>query len=123
MRSMDTTSNNSGTGWFALLRPFPDSRNSRPSLAGVIERIRRRWRLRLLLDGLLWTLLLSVVVVATAAWLVNAWHFEPNALWTLRLVTLSSLLALIYWFCLRPLQRQSDWLQHSHNATALQPQR
>ena len=111
MRSMDTTSNNSGTGWFALLRPFPDPGSSRPSLAGVIERIRRRWRMRLLLDGLLWTLLLSVLVVATAAWLVNAWHFEPGAVWALRLVTLGTLLALIYWFCLRPLQRQVDDIQ------------
>ena len=59
-----------------LLRPVPDrGADGRPTLAAVIERIRRRWRLRLLLDGLLWTLALALVVVIGAAWLVNRqWH-------------------------------------------------
>ena len=96
MRSMDTTSNHTGARWLALLRPFPDQSTTgdAPTLAVVIERIRRRWKLRLLLDGLLWTLLLSLVTVFASAWLVNAWHFEPSALWTLRVITLFSIVLL-----------------------------
>jgi hypothetical protein len=106
---MDTTSNNIGAG-FALLKSIPDA-SGRPALGAVIERIRRRWRLRLLLHGLLWTLVLGLGVFVSAAWLVNAMHFDPNALWVLRFVTLFSLLALVAWFCIRPLRRDADDLR------------
>ena len=109
MRSMETTSNNIGAGGLDLPNPAPQTGAAgRPALAAVIDRIRRRWRLRLLLDGLLWTLLLALTVIVAAAWLVNAWHFAANALWALRFITLFSLLALISRFCLRPLRRQPD---------------
>ena len=109
MRSMETTSNNIGAGGLDLLKPVPHTGAAgRPALAAVIDRIRRRWRLRLLLDGLLWTLILALTVIVAAAWLVNAWHFDANALWALRFVTLFSLLALVSWFCIRPLRRLPD---------------
>ena len=80
-------------------------------LSGVIERIRRRWRLRLLADGLLWTLALGTLLVLASAWLLNAWHFTPEALWSLRLITLFALAALVYQFCVKPLRRRAGDLR------------
>ena len=50
-------------------------------------------------------------VASVPAWLINAWHFEPGALWTLRVITFLSLLALAYWFCIRPLRHRVDDVQ------------
>ena len=109
---MDTTRHQFGAGWLALLRPARDpGAADRPPLAAVIARIRGRWRLRLLLEGLFWTLLLSAAAFVAAAWLVNEWHFSPAAVWTLRGALLLTLLALAAWFCLRPLRRRVDDLQ------------
>ena len=109
---METTRNNIGSGAFALLSPVRQLQaGDRPDLSAVIERIRQRWRLCLLLDGLLWTLVIATGLMLVSAWLLNAWHFSPPALWLLRLVNLLALAALVLHFCARPLRRQVDDLQ------------
>jgi hypothetical protein len=109
---MDTTRNNSGVNWFSLLTPARDDGSSgETALRALIERIRRRWRLRLLTNGLAWTLVLASALILLAAWLVNHWHFSPNAVWTLRLVSALSLLALVFHYCIKPLRRRVDDLQ------------
>jgi hypothetical protein len=109
---MDTTRNNIGARLFALLTPARDTRTGgRPTLPAVIERIRQRWRLRLLVDGLLWTLTLSTLLILLSAWLLNAWHFAPPALWLLRLVGVFVLLALVLGFCVKPLRCKTDDVQ------------
>ena len=106
---MATTRYNIGTGPFArLIWPRPVNAGDRPDLAAVIGRIRERWRLRLLIDGLLWTIALATALILVSAWLLHAWHFAPPALWVLRLVNLLALLALVLHFCVRPLRRQVD---------------
>jgi hypothetical protein len=106
---MATTRSNIGTGPFTrLIWPRPVDAGDRPDLAAVIGRIRERWRLRLLIDGLLWTIALATVLILVSAWLLHAWHFAPPALWLLRIVNLLALLALVLHFCVRPLRRQVD---------------
>jgi len=106
---MDTTRDNIGTGPFALLTPARKLQaGSRPSLSAIIERIRKRWRLRLFVNGLLWTLALATALMLVSAWLLNAWHFSAPAIWLLRIVNLLALLALVLHFCVKPLRRQVD---------------
>ena len=109
---METTGNNIGSGLFDLLNPVRHSQaTDRPLLSAVIERIRQRWRLRLLTNGLLWTLALATAVVLVSAWLLNAWHFSPAAVWGLRFVAVFVLLALVLQFCVKPLRRKVDDVQ------------
>ena len=107
--TMDTTRNNIGSGPFALLTPARKLQaGNRPTLSAVIERIRKRWRLRLFVNGLLWTLALATGLMLVSAWLLNAWHFSAPAIWLLRIVNLLALLALVLHFCVNPLRRQVD---------------
>jgi hypothetical protein len=109
---METTRNNIGTGLFDLLIPVRHSQaTDRPLLSAVIERIRQRWRLRLLADGLLWTLALATAVILISAWLLNVWHFSPSAIWLLRFIDFFALLALVLQFCVKPLRRKVDDVQ------------
>ncbi len=105
---MDTTRNNIGTRLFDLLTPVRRQADGRPALSAIIERIRRRWRLRLLVNGLLWTLALATALLLLLAWLVNALHFVPPAVWSLRFVGIVALLALVLQFCIKPLRRKVD---------------
>ncbi|MGB5329331.1 MAG: hypothetical protein WBO58_14005, partial [Gammaproteobacteria bacterium] len=104
---METTGNNTGTRLFALLTPvWRNQADGRPALSAVIERIRQRWRLRLLANGLVWTLSLATAVILVSAWLLNAWHFDPSAVWLLRFVSVFALVALVLQFCVKPLRRK-----------------
>lgn len=109
---MDTTPDKIRGRWLApLKKPRDDEFTGRPGLAAVIERIRQRWRLHLLLDGLFWTLACASAALLLAAWLVNAWHFAPGAVWALRAGFVMVLLALVYYCCIGPLRRRVDDLQ------------
>ena len=106
---MDTTRNNIGFRLFALLSPaWPARTGGRPTLSAVIERIRQRWRLRLLTDGLLWTVTLATAFFLIAAWLLNVWHFAPPTIWVLRFICVFALIALVLYFCVKPLRRRVD---------------
>lgn len=109
---METTGNNSGTGLFALLTAVRRTRaDDRSTLSYVVERIRQRWRLRRLANGLVWTLSLATLVILISSWLLNAWHFAPSAVWLLRLISLFALVALVLQFCAKPLHRKVDDVQ------------
>ncbi len=108
---MDTTHHNIGARLFDLLTPVRRQADGRPALSAIIERIRRRWRLRLLVNGLVWTLALATALILILAWLVNAWHFAPSAVWSLRFVGVFALLALVLQFCVKPLRRKVDDVQ------------
>jgi len=109
---MDTTRYNIGARLFGLLIPTRHGRGgSGPTLSAVIERIRQRWRLRLFVDGLLWTLALATVTILASTWLLNLWHFSPSVLWVLRFICFFTLLALVLHFCVRPLRRNVDDVQ------------
>ena len=114
---MDTTSNIIGTGWIKLLKPV--NGGGKPGLAAVIERIRQRWRLRLLLEGLFWTLAFAIALLLLASWLLNQWHFAPAAVWSLRLFVFVSLVGLVFYFCARPLRRSVSDLRVALASTHL----
>ena len=54
------------------------------NLDQVIERLRRRWRLRLLLDGLFVALLGGGALFLASAWILSEAHYAPAAVWLLR---------------------------------------
>ena len=106
---MQTTTGKNAIGWLAPLLPArDDGARDGNALAGLIERVRRRWRLRLLLDGLFRALALATVTILLGAWLLQHWHFSPTALWLLRSTAALCLLLIAWHFCLRPLRRQVD---------------
>ena len=75
-------------------------------LSPVIDRLRQRWRLRLLLGGLFQTLAIMIALILISAWSLNHWHFTSNAVWFFRFVTILSLICLLLHFCIKPLRRQ-----------------
>jgi len=93
--------------FFGLLAPRGRPLNAgQAGLPDVIDRVRQRWRARRLIHGLFWILLGGLAVFAISAWLLGYWHYGSSAVWGLRLLTLSTLLALLWRFGLRPLRRQ-----------------
>ena len=93
--------------WVDLLTPaWPRGNDPRPALSQVIERLRQRWRLRLVINGLCLTLVIMIVLFAVCAGLLNYWHFASPAVWSLRLVMLISLVGLLLKCCLEPLRRR-----------------
>lgn len=93
-------------GPFGLLIPW--RADERPTVDALIERVRRRWRLRRLLQGLTLALALGSLVFAAAAWMLNFWHFSPPAVWGMRLLVLTAMVALLLQFCLKPLRQRVD---------------
>ncbi|MDH3633600.1 MAG: hypothetical protein OES20_02750 [Gammaproteobacteria bacterium] len=79
--------------------------NTRPGLSQVIERLRRRWRLRHLLNGLFTTLVVMIALIVISAWLLNQLHFAQPAVWLLRFTLIFTVVGLLFQFCVRPLRR------------------
>ena len=106
---MDTTgSHRTATGPSGLTGLLAPAwrQGGNPTIDELIERLRRRWRLRQVLQGLVAALVAGAALFLAAAWLLNLWHFHDNAVWGLRLAILASAGALLWHFCLRPLRRQ-----------------
>ena len=104
---METTTDKIEGGSLALQNPGPDrTREETPGLQAVIERVRRRWRLRRLLVGTTWILATGAALIALAAYLLDVWHFAPPLVTSLRLALLLAALGLIYRFFVVPLRQQ-----------------
>jgi len=105
---METTRiSNIGVKTTNLLRsPWQGESGLRPGLFEVIDRLRQRWRLRRLLNGLFWTLSLMIGVTLVSAWLLNHWHFANPAVWLLRFVMIFALVGLLLHFCLKPIRQR-----------------
>ena len=72
---MATTANhhtNTGTAslWRVLLPYRRAPGDATAELAQIIDRVRQRWRARLLLNGLAWSLLTGLVAFTVAAWAI-----------------------------------------------------
>jgi hypothetical protein len=90
-----------------LLKPAWQGQDAaRPDLAQVIERVRQRWRLRLLLNGLFWTLTSMLLLVMVCAWLINHWHFAGGLVALSRFIIIFALSGLLWQFGLKPLTRR-----------------
>ncbi len=81
-------------------------RDTHPELSEVIGNLRRRWRLRHLLNGLFTTLAVMIALIVISAWLLNQWHFAEPAVWLLRFTLIVTLVGLLFQFCVKPLQRE-----------------
>ena len=102
-----TRISNSGIKLTDLLTPaWPRDGDVRPELTQVIDRLRQRWRLRLLLNGLCRTLVIMIALFVICAWLLNHWHFVSPAVWSLRFVLVFALVGLLLQYCLKPLRRR-----------------
>lgn len=80
--------------------------DGRPTLSQVIDWVRRRWRLRILLNGFIWILALGVLVLIISAGLLDHWHFIDPAVWLFRLITIFSFGVLLFHFFVKPLNRR-----------------
>ena len=103
---MDTTQSDQ-IGTESAKLAVPTRRGEGPAtLDALIERLRRRWRLRLLLTGLAQVLAYGVATLLVASWLLNELHFSSAAVWSLRLLILTVFAVTIYLGCIRPLRRR-----------------
>ncbi|HZB26717.1 MAG TPA: DUF4175 family protein, partial [Vicinamibacterales bacterium] len=82
--------------------PEPES----PELIDVIRQVRRRWRMKLALRGLVLVAALAVAAVAAAAVGLESWRFSPGSILTFRVLLSLALAAVIGVFLVRPLLRR-----------------
>src|SRR5690606_30762166 len=74
-------------------------------LAELVRSVRLRWKLRLVLRGLVWTLGVSALVFLLSAVLVERLRFSPEAVIWLRVASWGTLLGMLGVLVLRPLLR------------------
>ncbi len=105
---MDMTPiSNLGGRLTALLTPgWQAQTGARPELFQVIRRVRGRWRLRLLLNGLFKTLAIMLLLFVVSSWLLSYWHFSSPSVWSLRFIMICALVGLLLQICVKPLRRR-----------------
>ncbi|MGH7670470.1 MAG: DUF4175 family protein, partial [Gemmatimonadaceae bacterium] len=81
------------------------SLSERDRLAGVVRDVRLRWRLKRLLRGATITLVVGFVILAVAAWIMNAVRYAPMPVLITRAVALASVLAVTVRYLILPLRR------------------
>src|SRR6187401_3843691 len=78
-------------------------------LLGIIAEVRRRWRLKLALRGVVRALAILVAFFLIAAFLMQWDRFSPLSIVLARVALAVTLATSVYWFLVRPLrQRVSD---------------
>ena len=75
-------------------------------LLGVIQQVRRRWKYKLLLRGIVGLVGLGFATFFLSAWILEAWRFSAGAILAFRIILPLSVLALVGWFIVRPLLRR-----------------
>lgn len=75
-------------------------------LTAMIRDVRARWRTRLLVRGLLVTVVGGALVLVAASLLLDALRFRPAAVVGVRVASLASIGALAAWSLVRPLRRR-----------------
>lgn len=76
------------------------------TLVAVIRRVRRRWRLRVALQGLAVTGVVALAVFLGAAFILEQLRFTPGAVLALRVASYGAVLAAAFWSLVRPLTRR-----------------
>jgi len=78
-------------------------------LLGIIAEVRRRWRLKLALRGVVRALAILVAFFLIAAFLMQWDRFSPFSIVLARVALAVTLATSVYWFLVRPLrQRVTD---------------
>src|ERR1019366_9557155 len=66
--------------------------------AGVVSRVRNRWRLKRALRGATVTVAVGFIVLAASAYATRALHYSDPAIWIFRIVSLSAIVASAFRF-------------------------
>jgi hypothetical protein len=80
--------------------------NARAQLLEVVRQVRRRWRIKLAVQGAVGFLLVGLAAIIAMAYGLEALKFSPAAIFSFRIVTLLVLAAAAAWFFARPLSRR-----------------
>src|SRR5690606_25451205 len=80
--------------------------SSSPTLLDIIGQVRRRWRSKLLLRGVLWVLGITLLLLLVAAYGLEWARYSPLSLAISRVGLLVVFLAAAAWFIVRPLRRR-----------------
>ncbi len=96
-----------------MQRLFADTPTHRPTaseaLLAVIRRVRRRWRLRLVLRGMTITAGTALAAFLVSAFLLEQLRFTPTAVLVFRVAGYAAVLGTAFWYLVRPwLRRVSD---------------
>ncbi|MEQ9398861.1 MAG: DUF4175 family protein [Longimicrobiales bacterium] len=83
-----------------------ESAQNERRILDVVRRVRRRWRLRVVLHGLAWTGGLTLAVLLLSAMALERLRFAPEAVVWLRWLTWGTAGASALWFLVRPLARR-----------------
>jgi len=75
-------------------------------LLGIIAEVRRRWRLKLALRGIVRVLAILVAFFLIAAFLMQWDRFSPASILIARIALAATLISSIYWFLFLPLRRR-----------------
>ncbi|MCA1584240.1 MAG: hypothetical protein LC791_05520 [Acidobacteria bacterium] len=86
----------------------PEAGDRRTELTAIIKQVRRRWRIKLAMVGLVQWLAAAIVLLLVAAYALETFKFTPEAIVTGRITTGVLLVALAGWFVVRPQWRQVD---------------
>jgi hypothetical protein len=81
---------------------------TRASLEATVAAVRRRWRTRLLVRGLLQVLVAGVLAIVAASMALEMFRFSPQAVWAVRGVMLGLLGVAAWWGVVRPFRRQAS---------------
>lgn len=79
---------------------------ARAQLLEVIRQVRRRWRIRLAVQGAVGFLIAGVVAMIAIAYVLETLKFAPSAIFAFRIITALILVAAATWFFARPLSRK-----------------
>ena len=82
------------------------TRNSERQLLDIVADVRRRWRVRQLIQGVAVTLGVGFAVFFAATWGIDRLRFEDSAVLVLRLVLWAAAAGLLFRFVVRPLFRR-----------------
>ena len=75
-------------------------------LLGIIAEVRRRWRLKLALRGIVRVLAVLMAFFIVAALLMQWDRFSPLSILVARVALAATLATSVYWFLFRPLRKQ-----------------
>lgn len=86
-----------------------DFRRTDPSteLVAIIRQVRRRWRMKLVLRGVLGVIGLGLIVLLLSAWGLESWRFTPASIITFRIVLALTVVGLTAYLLIRPLMQRT----------------
>ena len=91
----------------ATLRP----EGGRQELVEVVRQVRRRWRMRILLQGGIIILVGALAAIALASFGLQSYKFSPQSVTGFRIAVFAAFAVLLAFWLVRPLRRRVTDLQ------------